>query len=115
HCRIDCSQTFRPLQVIQHPLRSAVYGSAPGWFPGETIIKFQDAVQREESVSPVDSRLELESGGLPRWVTEQLIQPRGRGNRPAWLMRVKDRQGDDDRARPRRHFVDVDVSPIGQQ
>src|SRR5258708_4882203 len=59
HRGINRRQSFRTLEVSQHPLAGPAHGSLTSWLPWKSLVKLQGPVEREKGGSPEIATLSL--------------------------------------------------------
>ena len=116
HRWVDGRESFRALDVIQQPRSRFAQRALTERLPGHFFVELQHAVERQKNVFPGNELLApIECRCLARGILEQFIHACAFRQTPVRPQRAQDRHGNDDSARPRRHFVNVDVAPVRKE
>ena len=115
HRRVNRRQAVAALEVIEHPPARRANRAPAERFPRPALVRLHDAIEQQERIVPADGRrVPLERPGTRGRIAKELVHARLRHDQLPRPQRIQDRQRHDDRARPRRHAIDVEAGPGGE-
>ena len=116
HGRVDGGQSFAVLQMLQQPILRFLHRAGAERLPGHALEELEEAIERQKEIPPANyAPVPFVGAQAALGVNEQFFHPDSVAGGPTGLEREQDRQRHYDAARPRRHFVQVDVEPVRQQ
>ena len=113
HRGVDGGKALSALDMIQHPRLRFADGALAERFPRKLLVQLEPAVYSQKYIFPGKELVApIQSGGLTLRVFEELVHMSVFRKPPVGAQRGQNRHGNDNPARPGRHFVNIENEPV---